>query len=275
MTGKTDDRVVTSLRGLSAWLAAHSREARPQLLDADPVGVGLYGDIGDLTPREKERLLESLSTFAGEAPVLGHQRQDGRSYGYRDDTAWAFRCLATADMVPAMRELLNDSSMTASSDRLAVLILEALSHADDPQSLADLEQDLRTILWSDSQATPIKRGALDAYLQIVPASDDRTRHLRQLLDAVQDGSVPDPDDEVRGGLLETLYPEAVTPSDVWLYATTPRHPKLIGRFRMFWHQTLLNKSSDQHLAELLDSLHQQVSSTLPVLEQSILEGSPN
>ena len=104
MTGKTGDRVVTSLRGLSAWLAAHSREARPQLIDADPVGVGLYGDIGDLTPHEKEQLLECLSVFAGEAYVLGHQRQDGCNHGYRDDTAWAFRGLATADMVPAIRE---------------------------------------------------------------------------------------------------------------------------------------------------------------------------
>lgn len=272
MTGKTDGRVVTSLRGLSAWLAAHSREARPRLIDADPVGVGLYGDIGELTPREKERLLESLSVFAGEASVLGHQRQDGRSYGYRDDTAWAFRCLAAADMVPAMRELLKDPSMTASSGRLAVLILEALSHADDPQSVADLGQDLEAILWSDSQATPIRRRTLDAYLHIVPASDDRTRSLRRLLDAVQDGSVPDADDEVRGGLLESLYPEAVTPSEVWRYAPAQRHFELIGRFWRFWHQTLLNKSSDQHLAELLDSLHQQASPTLQSLEPSGLEG---
>ena len=149
MTGRTDDRVVTSLRGLSAWLAAHSGEARPRLIDADPVGVGLYGDIGNLTPREKEQLLQSLSTFAEEGPVLGHQRQDSRSYGYRDDTAWAFRCLAAADMVPAMRELISGLSMTASNNRLAILILEALSHADDPQSVADLEQDLKAILWSD------------------------------------------------------------------------------------------------------------------------------
>ena len=277
MTGRTDDRVVTTLRGLSAWLAAHSGEARPRLLDADPVGVGLYGDIGELTPREKERLLQSLSTFAEEGPVLGHQRQDGRSYRYRDDTAWAFRCLATADMVPAMRELISGLSMTASNNRLATLILEALSHAADPQSVADLEQDLQAILWSDNQATPIKRAALDAYLHIVPTSDDRTRSLRLLLDAVQDSSVPDPDDEVRGGLLKTLYPEAVTPSEVWLYAPAPRRPDqidLIGRFWMFWHRTLLDKSSDQHLAELLDSLHQQASSVLPALEQSGLEHLP-
>ena len=39
MTGPSDGRVVTALRGLSAWLAAHSHEARHVLVDIDPVGV--------------------------------------------------------------------------------------------------------------------------------------------------------------------------------------------------------------------------------------------
>ncbi|MCY4176728.1 MAG: hypothetical protein OXD37_10460 [Acidimicrobiaceae bacterium] len=278
MTSRADGRVVTPLRGLSAWLATHSREARPRLIDADPVGVGLYGDIEDLNSHEKGRLLKSLATFAEERTVLGHQHQDGCGYGYRDDTAWAFRCLATVDMVPAIRELLKDPSMAASNDQLAALVLEVLSHAPDPQSVADLGQDLEAILWSDTQATRIKWAALKAYLRIVEANDDRMRSLRLLLDAIQDGSVPDPDDEVRGGLLETLYPEAVTPADVWTYSpapTRPDKPILIGHFWRFWHWTLLDKSSDRQLAELLDSLHQHAPQGLPFLRQSGLGDLPS
>ena len=44
LTG-SDGGVVTPLRGLSAWLAAHSQHARRDLIDRDPVGVGLYGDL--------------------------------------------------------------------------------------------------------------------------------------------------------------------------------------------------------------------------------------
>lgn len=274
MTSPSDDRVVTSLRGLSAWLSAYSREARPLLIDADPVGVGLYGDIGDLTTREKERVLESLSAFAEEASLHGHQRQDGRSRGYRDDTAWAFRYLAAADMVPTMKHLLSRPSSNAADDRLAILILEALSHADDPRSVVDLKEDLETILCDETRSSPIKRRALDAYLHIVPSGDDRTAFLRLLLDAVQDGSVPDPDDEVRGGLLEALYPEGVTPSEVWRYALSRRRHDLIGRFWRFWNQTLLAESSDEHLAELLDSLNEDASRLVPALEQSNLEDLP-
>lgn len=274
MIGKTDDRVVTSLRGLSAWLAAHSREARPLLIDADPVGVGLYGDIEGWNTDAKKQLLESLSTFAAEASLLGHQRQDGRSYGYRDDTAWAFRSLATADMAPTMRDLLSAAITRATDDRLATLILETLSHADDPQSVAGLKGDLEAILWSETQSTRIRQRALGAYLHTVPSSDDRTRALRLLLDAIQDGSVPDPDDEVRGALLENLYPDAITPTGVWHYARSRRRRDMFGRFWRFWDQTLLEESSDQHVADLLDSLHEDAARLVPALEQSNLEALP-
>ena len=40
-----DGSVVTELRGLSAWLATHSARARHELIEGDPIGVGLYGDI--------------------------------------------------------------------------------------------------------------------------------------------------------------------------------------------------------------------------------------
>ena len=44
MTGH-DGSVVTEFRGLSAWLAVHSEQARTDLTDRDPIGVGLYGDV--------------------------------------------------------------------------------------------------------------------------------------------------------------------------------------------------------------------------------------
>ena len=266
MVGKTDRRVVTSLRSLSAWLAAHSREARPLLINADPVGVGLYGDIEGFTADDRRRLLESLSTFFAGASLLDS--------GHGDDMARAFRSLATADMVPAMRNLLDRRIESAADEELAALILDVLSHAEDRNSVADLGPDLKTILTGDTRSSRIRRRALDAYLQVVSSSDDRTRALRLLLDAIQDGSVPDPDDEVRGSLLDILYPDTITPSEVWRYALSRTRHDLIGGFWRFWNLTLLDKSSDQHLAELLDSLHEDASRLIPALEQSRLEALP-
>ena len=56
-----DGTVVTEMRGLSAWLAAHTRkDARADLIERDPIGVGLYGDIREFSTDEKRALLEIL-----------------------------------------------------------------------------------------------------------------------------------------------------------------------------------------------------------------------
>ena len=55
-----DGTVVTEMRGLSAWLAAHSKNARADLIERDPIGVGLYGDIRELSTDNKRALLKAL-----------------------------------------------------------------------------------------------------------------------------------------------------------------------------------------------------------------------
>ena len=59
MTGG-DGTVVTALRGLSAWLAAHSPQVRTKLVSDDAFGVAIYGDIQDFSPDEKQELLAAL-----------------------------------------------------------------------------------------------------------------------------------------------------------------------------------------------------------------------
>ena len=98
MTGE-DGIVVTEMRGLSAWLAALCREARTALIERDPVGVGLYGDISGFSHDEKRALLDSLS----------HESNRLYSEGFIWETAAAFGALATSDMDLVLKEVLNDS----------------------------------------------------------------------------------------------------------------------------------------------------------------------
>ena len=59
MTGY-DGMVVTELRGLSAWFATQCPTVRSDLIDRDPIGVGLYGDVSQFSLDEKRTLLTSL-----------------------------------------------------------------------------------------------------------------------------------------------------------------------------------------------------------------------
>ena len=89
-----DGGVVTELRGLSAWIAAFSGSARNELLERDPIGVGLYGDIGEFLPQEKRDLLASLRARVLAAPsgVPGNRGfriacNERHAAGYRGDPA--------------------------------------------------------------------------------------------------------------------------------------------------------------------------------------------
>ena len=112
-----DGSVVTEMRGLSAWLAAHCKDARADLIERDPIGVGLYGDIREFSTDEKRALLKCLNREAS-----------------RLDSAFlkttTFGALATPDMESLLGEILKDSARDFES-----LIAQQLeSAAPDPIS---------------------------------------------------------------------------------------------------------------------------------------------
>lgn len=269
MTSPADGRVVTELRGLSAWLAARSPEARRQLIDADPVGVGLYGDIGGFALNDKERLLGSLATFARQGALFGHGWRDGGNDGFRDGTAWAFRSLTTADMVPAITSLIDPGDGEAPDDRLMEFVLSLLSQAPEREleQLAGLVPHLQAILHDPERSHRVKLSALDAYLHVAPSGHIKTRELRSLVESAQDGSLPDPDDQLSGTLVGNLYPEELSPAEVWRYAV-PRNPMFMDRFWWFWNRGLFEEASNQQLSLLLDALRDGGSELIETLNES-------
>ena len=63
-----DGNVVTVFRGLSAWLAAHCPAARNTLIDRDPTGVGIYGDLSSFPCRR-----QAPSTIGLEPRICGNR----------------------------------------------------------------------------------------------------------------------------------------------------------------------------------------------------------
>ena len=255
MTGPRDGRVVTALRGLSAWLAAHSSEARRDLIAADPVGVGVYGDIGRFNSVERERLIEALP-----ATLMPDE-------AYRSETAWGFRGLASADLVPTIRQTLGNVGGSI-DDRVAALLLGVLGNTDTPNVVTGLAPDLMAIVDDDLLPPSLRRRALSAYLHVSAGAQHRAETLRALLDEIDAGLISDPDDDLRGILLKELYPVVVSPAEVWRHLTIRSRDDYFGRLRAFRHKVLLERSEDRHLAELLDTLEAYASDLVPALLES-------
>ena len=75
-----DGGIVSELRGLAAWWAAHDPEARPDIVERDPLGVVLYGDVKGFSVAEKEAVIDGLEYGGGiSQPRTWHRRLAGGS----------------------------------------------------------------------------------------------------------------------------------------------------------------------------------------------------
>ena len=259
MVSPSDGRVVTALRGLSAWLAAQSREARRLLIDADPVGVILYGDIREFTTDDKKRLLRALERVAPHEPLFAYEMPGGSYNGHSVHAGWACRALGSADMAEPIKEFLGRQGAAAPDERVERLILDALSHVDESEreSHRGLLPDLAARVRDDARSPALRRSALDTYLHLLSPGKLRAEMLVVLLDEICEGTVSDPDGELTGTLLNDLYPAVIPPARVWRYLPG-QGTQVFGRFWRFWQQHLLEQSSHDEVAELLDALDETV-----------------
>ena len=109
--------------------------------------------------------------------------------------------------------------------------------------------------------------ALDAFIHNYPYSEDKTSKLKALLADIQSGEVSDPNNELLGILLLQLYPQDLPLSEVWGYFSGERNwGNSYSMYRYFWEIEILDRASDEEVAELLDHLHEWLPRLRPVLE---------
>ena len=241
-----DGGVVTPHRGLSAWLAVHSKSARSELIDRDPIGVGLYGDIGGFSDAERRSLLRAL--------VREGRRLD--DIGYRN--AAVFAPLATPALETDLHALMT-APVQSEDDQFSVkFVLRVLSRG---RPMAALAAPVLKILYGAGWRQEVALAALDASIRQRADPNARTGKLKQILADVQDGSLPDKHNELAATVLEQLYPEAIPPTEIWghLARSHPQPTKelFVGRHRHFWTQTLDEKTPDEDVPLLLDALAAQ------------------
>ena len=236
ITGE-DGIVVTGLRGLSAWLAAHCKGARSVLIEQDPVGVGLYGDIRGFTFEEKEALLKALKR---EASRLGSI-----------EIAPAFGPLATPDMERALRYFLSDPSREPGQQTFVDFVLRFLREGSPIPVLSDLLLD---IVRDETRWPGINVSALDAFV-LCEDEEHQVPKLKTLLKEIEDGIVSDPDSDLLGILLWQLFPEELSTSEIWNHKASGKDEgSSLGYYYTFWETGLTQQSSPAQIAELLDAL---------------------
>ena len=264
MTGH-DGRVVTALRGLSAWMAAQSEKARQDIVERDPIGVGIYGDVSRFSTGQKVALLKSL---AGESRQLEEVLRASVLDSSRPMSAAG--SLVAPDTEHALREILTNPRRDAEQQTFVVFILRALQHGVRLPGLTDV---LLNLVRDESRIPGVQRRALDALVHAGCRDGEVTACLSGLLADVHGGEISDPDDHLLGALLMRLYPGSLSPAEVWTYLSESAAP-FFGQYFTFWQSHLVAEAPDAELAEHLDLLVAQRDALQAALRSRGLEELP-
>ncbi len=253
-----DSVVVSELRGLSAWLAAHSNLSRAEVIERDPLGTVLYGDAQHFSPKEKGRLLHGLKRETAANPRLIVTVQSDSRLGD----------LVSSDMADQFREFLTNPSRQDSWQSFIVILLEALQ---DGEPLPELADPLMNLIRDASWWPRIRHRAIDAFVQHRGNDEKAFAELKVLTTDVYAGKIPDPDDALLGCLLYTLYPEAISETEVMHYLRVSRKPSYCPEYESFWNLHLPKSSTRNQLALLLDQLAEHYAQ---LLSKEAMHGYP-
>jgi hypothetical protein len=192
-----DGGVVSDLRGLHAWLAVLCPSARNILVEADPLGVVLYGDVKSFPADDKRRVLNAL----------GRETQRYPWFRSQDWSAPPFGSLADPGSVGSFREILESPDRDQAHESRVDCVLEAVRYGDP---LPELGESLLAVARDDSRWPINRKSAIDSFIH---ATSSLPGPLRALLDDIAGGRVNDGDDELTRTQLSEQAPEHGSPGE--------------------------------------------------------------
>jgi len=247
-----DGIVVSDLRGLSAWLAAHSRTARAELIARDPVGTVLYGDVREFSPKEKKQIWGGVSREIKNRPwTAGTLQREPR-----------LADLATPDLAEFFGRVLSEPARDDARQELVLLLLAALGSGP---AIAPLANIIVEVVRDDTWLQGVRTVALYALIRHGEQYGLTARELGALLEEVDAGTMSDPDDDLLGLLLTELYPAALSVPELLQYLHTPRNLSYLGNCFSFWIDHVPEVSTPVQLVDLLDSIVANIDSLRPTL----------
>ena len=239
-----DGAPAPSLRGLAAWIAVHSRKARPSLIRDDPLGVASYGDPSEFLRQDQRQLMSNLRDRAREIDIW-------------EWPSAALPSLATPGALPIVGDLIAAPERDDATQSLAYLALQAIARTNGSHIPGDLRAALLDVVRDRCWWPGTRAAALKAW---IGSADVVGRHVKEalgLLDEIRRKQLEDPRGSLTGILLGHLYPTHMVPEVIWDFVRPVTPDPLGSGHTEFWlYQLPRHVEEACLLAEVLDSLCQ-------------------
>ncbi|MCY4223971.1 MAG: hypothetical protein OXF06_03950 [Bacteroidetes bacterium] len=254
------------LRGLAAWLASLNQKVRSVLIDADPIAIAFYGDVSNFSRAERTQLLKNLEEIIDlEAPRISLASMGALAGEHGMQMIW---------------ELCHLPERNKNRQTLISILLQGIIHMNanavyherlvSDKYVQENSKHLQQIIYDSSWNQYVRSRAITLLSQLLPMTTKRSAILIEILQDLEEHRLKDEEGYLYWALLQTLYPDTISPTEIWNYLLK-LHLNQVQDF--FFH--LIDGPEKSHIHELIHSLCSQPSDVIPMLcEYNIGEGVP-
>ena len=247
-----DAELVPSFRNFASWLAIHNKQSRKKLSHLNPSGLIYDGDRETFSADEKRDIVRNL----------------------RRESYWNPWCTRSLSKLPGIggivspelegtfRQILTDGERGREHQSYVMLLMQMLADGEPLPALSDvLEEMVRDATWNQG----VRCAVLDVLTSYHASGCLSSEALTRMVACIEDGSLDDPQDELLGILLKTLYPNVLSIAEVQQYLRAPKLVTVTGEYSGFWTRHVLKESTPEQMAELLDGITERFAEYRPFM----------
>ena len=224
-----------------SWLAVHNKRSRKRLSRLHPSGLIYVADRATYSVDEKREIVLNLRREWAWNPAC--MRSRGRVAG--------FGAIVSPELEDTFREILSDGERGQAHQCYVLLLLQMLADGDPLPALLDLlEEVVRDGTWYPS----VRSMALEVLTGYSERGGADSTALERMVREIGNGLLDDPEDELLGILLKSLFPRVLPMAEVLGYLRQPKLKATMGEYSRFWTEHVRREATPEQLAELLDGI---------------------
>ncbi len=236
-----DGELMPQFGNFISWLAVHSRHSRRSLSRLNPSGLIYVAERDTYSPDEKREIVLNLRREWARNPSCSRSR--GRVTGIGR--------IVSSELESTFRDILSDGERRLEQQCYVMDLLQMLADGEPQPALADL---LKAIVRDSTWYHAVRCWALDVLIAYEKRGCVDSAALATMVREFDDGSIDDPNDELLGIILKGLYPRVLSMGNVKGRLREPKLKDTIGAYSRFWTDHVPKASTREQLAELMDSI---------------------
>lgn len=236
-----DGDLMPTFGNLVSWLAVHHKPSRKRLSRFYASGLVYAGDRDTYSVDERREIVRNLRRESGWNPWCSRSTRKVPGIG----------AIVAPDLEGIFGQILSEPERAHEHQSYAMLLLQMLADGEPLPALTDaLVGTARDPSWNEG----VRCAALDVLVSYAGQGQFAFDALAGMAVEFHEGHVDDPQDELLGILLKSLYPGWLSPTEALRYLRAPKLVEVTGEYSGFWADHVPNVSTTEQRAELLDQI---------------------